>query len=181
MLIGLVAADVRPDRRYSWRATLLGQFHRSVACALGAVYVQSGHRQQPGARRARLGAIHQTAGRSGRPASGRHARKLTTGNGVSSGRQAVRDNDIRELRRFVAQGLSVSAGQSGANRPGWTRWSACSESLALFWPDESGRDAAVLRPFTAQLIRRKLKWPFPAACVILLIIGVVGDLAAVGA
>jgi len=102
MLIGLVAADVRPDRRYWWRATLLGRFHRSVACALRAVYVQSGHRQQPGALRARPGAIHQTA-------------------------------------------------------------------------------AAVLRPFTAQLIRRKLQWPFAAACVILLIIGVVGDLAAVGA
>jgi hypothetical protein len=102
MLIGLVAADVRPDRRYRWRATLLGRFHRSVACALRAVYEQSGHRQQPGALRARLGAIHQTA-------------------------------------------------------------------------------AAVLRPFTAQLIRRKLQWPFAAACVILLIIGVVGDLAAVGA
>jgi hypothetical protein len=85
----------------------------------------------------------------------------------------------------VAQGISVSAGQSAADGPGWTRWSTCSQSLALFWLHESVRDAAVLRPFTAQLIRRKLAWPFaagtPVKCVILLIIGVVGDPAAVGA
>ena len=59
------------------------------------------------------------------------------------------------------------------------------QSFALFWLHESVRDAAVLRPFTAQLIRRKLAWPFaagtPVKCVILLIIGVVGDPAAVGA
>ena len=91
----------------------------------------------------------------------------------------------------MAQGISVSAGQSAADGPGWTRWSTCSQSFALFWlhesvrDDESVRDAAVLRPFTAQLIRRKLAWPFaagtPVKCVILLIIGVVGDPAAVGA
>lgn len=85
----------------------------------------------------------------------------------------------------MAQGISVSAGQSAADGPGWTRWSTCSQSFALFWLHESVRDAAVLRPFTAQLIRRKLAWPFaagtPVKCVILLIIGVVGDPAAVGA
>jgi hypothetical protein len=83
----------------------------------------------------------------------------------------------------VVQGISVSAGQSAADRPGWTRWSTCSQSLALFWPFQSVRDAAVLRPFTAQLIRRKLAWPFaagtPVTSVILLIIGVVGDRAVI--
>jgi hypothetical protein len=39
MLTGLVAADVRPDRRYWWRVTLLGRFDRSVAGSLGAAYV----------------------------------------------------------------------------------------------------------------------------------------------
>jgi hypothetical protein len=42
----------------------------------------------------------------------------------------------------VAQGISVSAGQSAADGPDWTHWSTCSESLALFWPYETARDAA---------------------------------------
>ena len=63
MLVELVAADAEPEPRYWWRATLLGRLHRSVAGGLGAAHVQSGHRQQLGVRRGRLGAIHQN-GRS---------------------------------------------------------------------------------------------------------------------
>jgi hypothetical protein len=101
MLTGLVAADVRPDRRYWWRVTLLGRFHRSVAGSLRAVYVQSGHRQQPGVRRGRLGATHQTAGGSGRPASRRHARKLTRGNGRWEAKVFVDTPEGRRKRMSV--------------------------------------------------------------------------------
>jgi hypothetical protein len=53
--------------------------------------------------------------------------------------------DLPLLRRFAARGVYVSAGQSAADGPDWTRWSTCSESLALFWPYKAARDAAVLR------------------------------------
>jgi hypothetical protein len=49
------------------------------------------------------------------------------------------------VRRFTARGICVSAGQSAADGPDWASWSTCSESLALFWPYKTARDAAVLR------------------------------------
>ena len=101
MLIGLVAADVRPDRRYWWRATLLGRFHRSVACALRAVYVQSGHRQQPGVRRGSSGCV-STNGRSVGSAGFPETRTKTCDRQWRLVRTTGRPrrSDIPELRRF---------------------------------------------------------------------------------
>jgi len=51
-------------------------------------------------------------------------------------------HDLPLLRWFVAQSISVLAGQIVAHRSNWTPQSTCSESLALFWPYETARDAA---------------------------------------
>ena len=45
-------------------------------------------------------------------------------------------HDLPLLRWFVAQSISVLAGQIVAHRSNWTPQSTCSESLALFWPHE---------------------------------------------
>jgi hypothetical protein len=64
-------------------------------------------------------------------------------------RKLLWQSELPRVRRFSAQRNSVPAGQRAADGPGWTRWSTCSESLAVFWPDETARDAAAFRPFTA--------------------------------
>jgi len=46
--------------------------------------------------------------------------------GVSCGPDWDRTSDLPRVRRFIALGICVSAGQSAADGPDWTCWSTCS-------------------------------------------------------
>ena len=100
-----------------------------------------------------MGSLPQTCGQIG---------------GTGGGRRSLADFTARSLARYVPftcnQVIDSSPEHSGLV---WVRF-------IKQQPLSSDRSPL-------QLIRRKLQWPFAAACVILLIIGVVGDLAAVGA
>jgi hypothetical protein len=68
-------------------------------------------------------------------------------------------SDLPRVRRFSAQRISVSAGQVPADGPDWTRWSTCSESLAIVLPLPSSWliQRAIVVSVTAEIFAN-LEW-----------------------